>query len=466
MRFSLRLAVTLAIALSACLCIPVKAQVAEAGTFLTIGAIRQGLNEALTGVQQATMTAGGEIRASGNSLQANIQNVIADIDAKFANRFDVVYTKLDGAERQFASDARELIYRSREAAVALVSQTGDQARRTIGEADIAAYNASYSLPCRSQIPRVVYWTPTTAIARGEEVVVEIHGNFLNFGKGAQVQIDGKPASKFSRNDRVITVSVPKEIVQAVTDKTSALILVSGLDSRTMTPRFASWLFGCGEELTPAPRSSVTVSLVPRVHYAITGQVWATYKQWTSPVVFQAGRVQRSDDNCDHQSEIGFQVCVPDAVNMRVVRGDIGIRSKSGASSMGPATLSGTTCVNFPAHLGGAGYSWVAGFRNCRGSAWLDADWQAVAERRVENETTRLPVNAGLPIGTYSYSINHAQSPMGEDWRWRYVVQISQMRGSQVLQSESLSDGRLDNGAGWQSAMKDGVLTVTLPSNAD
>ena len=76
------------------------------------------------------------------------------------------------------------------------------------------------------------------------------------------------------------------------------------------------------------------------------------------------------------------------------------------------------------------------------------------------------MNAGLPIGTYSYSINHAQSPMGEDWRWRYVVQISQMRGSQVLQSESLSDGRLDNGAGWQSAMKDGVLTVTLPSNAD
>jgi len=136
-------------------------------TFLTVGAVRQGLNEALVGVQNAMVTAGSEGRALGNSLQANVQNVISDIDSRLGKRLEYTFDKLDDTERQFMVDSRDLIFRTRAASAALAGVIGDESRRTIGEADIAAYNATYSLPCRTQVPRVVYWLPTKTIVKGE-----------------------------------------------------------------------------------------------------------------------------------------------------------------------------------------------------------------------------------------------------------------------------------------------------------
>src|SRR5262245_38324041 len=93
--------------------------------FATIGAIRDGLSEALVGVQEATVTAGSEGQALGNSLQANIQNVIADIDSRFSKHRDYTLDRLDGAEKQFMSDARDLIFKTQAAAKALSKTVGD-----------------------------------------------------------------------------------------------------------------------------------------------------------------------------------------------------------------------------------------------------------------------------------------------------------------------------------------------------
>jgi hypothetical protein len=82
------------------------------------------------------------------------------------------------------------------------------------------------------------------------------------------------------------------------------------------------------------------------------------------------------------------------------------------------------------------------------------------------ETARLKNNDLLPIGQYSHAVNNAQAPIGDDWHWHYVARITQMRGAQVLATETLTDGRMDNGAGWISTMTDGVLTVSLPSEAE
>lgn len=443
----------------------VNAQLAGAGTFLTIASIRQGLNETLVGVQGATVTAGSEGRALGNSLQANVQNVIADIDARFAERLDYTFEKLDGAERQFATDARDLIFRTQAAAKALTGAIGDESRRTIGEADIAAYNTSYSLPCRTQTPRVVYWTPTRTVAKGEEILVSIHGNFLNFGNSAKVLIDGKSTTSFTRNDRVISVKIPRELIQKVSDTSSIAISISSLEKRVIEPRFMNWLFGCGERLEPTADSSVTVGLVPRFHYRIDSEVWATYKEWSAAFVHQQDRFNRRSDNCDHDENVSFTACVP-AEGMKAIEGRYSVNSKSGPSSFGPATVSGGNCVLFNGRMKGSGYNWVLGVRNCRGSAWLDANWELVAQRQVFKETARLNRDDTLPIGLYSHAVNHAQAPTGEDWRWRYVARVSQMRGSAVIASETLTDGRMDNGAGWVSAIKDGVLTVSLPAESD
>lgn len=443
----------------------VGAQGGTASTFLTIGAIRQGLNETLTGLQSATVTAGSEGKSLGNSLQANIQNVIADIDARFGKRLDYTFERLDGAERQFATDARDLIYRSRAATTALKDVIGDESRQTIGEADIAAYNTSYSLPCRTQSPRVVYWTPTRAIAKGEEIVVSVHGNYLNFGANAKILVDGKPSTAVTRNDRVISVKLPREVIQKVTDTSSIPIVISGLERRVLEPRFMSWLSGCSEKLESTQSSSVTIVLQPRFNYRIQAEVWANYKEWSAPAVQQRDHFYRSSDNCDHDENVSFTACVPPE-SMRVVEGRYSVNNKSGPSAFGPAVASGSNCILFNGRLKGSGYNWFLGTRNCQGSAWLDVNWEVVAQRQDSKETVRLRSNDVLPIGQYSHAVNNAQSPIGEDWQWRYVVRIDQMRGSQVLATETLTDGRLDNGNGWISAMKDGVLTVSLPSEGN
>jgi len=442
-----------------------RGQVAEAGAFATVAQIRQGLNETLVGIQNAMVTAGSEARALGNSLQANIQNVIADIDARFAKRLDTTLEKLDAAERQFATDARDLIFKGRAASEALAAKLGDESRRTIGEADIAAYNASYSLPCRTQAPRIVYWTPTSATAKGEELLVSIHGNFLNFGTDLSVTIDGVAASAITRNDRVITVKIPSEVVQKVTETSSLTIALSGLQTRVLEPRPLAILFGCSEEFSKAQVSSVAVQLVPRVHYRVVSEVWATYKEWSPEFVHVRENLQRRSDNCDHDENLSFTSCVP-AETMRAVRGNYNIKTKSGPSGFGPATQSGGTCIQFNARLKGSGYEHILGIKNCRGSAWLDVDWEVVAQRLDTKETERKTRDETLPIGQYSHAVNHSMAPIGEDWRWRYVVKIDQMRGSQMLASETLTDGRLDNGKGWVSTIRDGVLTVTLPSEVD
>lgn len=215
----------------------------------------------------------------------------------------------------------------------------------------------------------------------------------------------------------------------------------------------------------AQDSSVTVGLIPRFNYRVESEVWATYKEWSPPFVQQRDRFNRRSDNCDHDENISFTACVPPE-NMRAVEDRYSVNSKSGPSAFGPAVASGSNCILFNGRLKGSGYEWILGIRNCRGSAWLDVNWEVVAQRRDTKETTRLRKTDVLPIGQYSHAINYAQSPIGENWRWRYVVRIDQMRGSQVLATETLTDGRLDNGHGWISAMKDGVLTLSLPSEGD
>lgn len=450
-----------AIVLTTLLPMPTNAQVPGVGTFVTIGQVRQGLNEALKGVQEATVTAGSEARALGNSLQANVQNVIADIDARFAKRLDYTFEKLDQAERQFMSDARDLIFKTSQAAIALSKQVGDETRTTIGEADIAAYNASYSLPCRTQTPRIVYWSPMSSIARGEEIVISVHGNFLNFGNAAQVLVNDQPSKSFSRTDRIISVTLDKATVGAITDTASIRVVITGLKKRVLEPRFMSWLFGCSENYEDTEQNSLTVTLQPRVSYHVQGELWATYQDWSPEASFQSGRLQRSDGNCDHDENVSFNICVPPQ-NMKVTRGTYSISSKSGPSSFGPTTLSGNNCIHFAGRLKGSGYNWVLGVKNCQGSAWLDANWEVFAQSLLDKASDRIQFKEQLPIGQYSYAKNATQAPKGENWRWRFIAQIEQRRGSQVLSTETLTDGRQDNGRGWMATIKDGVLTLTLP----
>jgi hypothetical protein len=439
-----------------------RAQVAEAGTFATIAQIRQGLNETVVGVKNATATAGAEAKTLGTSLQANLQNVISDIDARFANRLDVTVETLVGAERQFATDARNLILRGRAAAEALAATPGDESRRTIGEADIAAYDASASLPCRTQAPRIAYWTPTRATAKGEEVLVSIHGNFLNFGTDLSVTIDGVASRPITRTDRAITVKIPSDVVQKITQPSSLKIVLSGLQTRVIEPRPLTMFFGCREEFSRAEDSSIAVQVVPRLHYRIKSEVWATYREWSPEFIHVRDRFNRNVDTCDHDEDVSFSACVP-AENMRAVRGQYKVNGKSGPSEFGPATQSGASCVQFGGRLKGSGYEHTAGNKNCRGSAWLDVDWEVVAQRLDVKETDRKVSEDTLPIGQNAHAVNHTITPVGEDWRWRYLVTIDQMRGSQVQASETLTDGRPDNGKGWASTIKDGLLSITLPS---
>jgi len=247
--------------------------------------------------------------------------------------------------------------------------------------------------------------------------------------------------------------------------TSVSITISGLAKRVLEPRFMSWLFGCGESLEEVQNSSLTVALQPRFRYRLQGEVWATYKEWSEPFVQQHDTFNRRSDNCDHDEDISFPACVP-SENMRAVEGRYSIRNKSGPSSFGPALPSGSNCILFKGRLKGSGYDWILGIKNCKGSAWLDADWEVVAQRLEEKAIPPIRFNNVLPIGQYSHAINNSQAPKGEGWRWRFIVRVEQLRGSQVIAAETLTDGRMDNANGWIANMRDGVLTVTLPAEGN
>jgi hypothetical protein len=189
----------------------------------TVLAVKSALEDALSSFNTSISTADSEVRSTGDlnslgvgvdaptSLTEDVQNVLSDLNSGLGGRLDSALDKLSTRQLQLVQDAQPLTKQLRAAAVAAPNRTdsaleiqsveselairrmGKEVRRTIYEADITAYNASYSLPCRDQIPRTFYVTPNQIWVGAGDDVVKVHGNFLDLGTVARAEVDSVPA---------------------------------------------------------------------------------------------------------------------------------------------------------------------------------------------------------------------------------------------------------------------------------
>lgn len=189
------------LALLMCFSVPAWAQA------LTVLAAKSALEGAIAELRKALADTTNDLRSLGNSLQANAQNVVLDVDRTLGSKINLTFDRLDATELRLMEDVQALTKQVQTATSQIVSKAGDEARKTIVEADIAAYNASYSLPCRSAPPRVVASFPARLTARRSAAVLRLKGNFLRQGN-VSITVNDRPARVVERLDTSLTIELP------------------------------------------------------------------------------------------------------------------------------------------------------------------------------------------------------------------------------------------------------------------
>src|SRR5262245_53697399 len=442
----------------------------QAGAALTVGAVREMLVQVLAELRKAIAEGAADIKGVGNSLQANVQNVITDIDQMLGSKLQYTFDRLDATERRLVQDAELLVTQTRRAADAVRAGLTQDAAMLIGDADITAYNASYSLPCRNQEPRLVYVTPNTLDLGSSPPVVKVKGNFLNFGPAPTVTVDGAPAKIIARADLEISVAFPAQYAGGVQDVVKPAISFSGLSARQRKQGLLHFAFGCRESIVSVKQAqSFAVTVRPRITYLISGKLWASYREEKVSEALKQSFYRNTAPNCDGNIDVSQTYCIA----KEYVLEDFGIveTTKNGSGSYaGPPVRSGDRCVLVPARIVGKGYRGVTlpvvgGIRDCLGNGWVGYTITIKGKRLLDKDLEPFTIEQAVSAEERSVLFTHPQagSRLSEP-RWKYQIRVQAQRGKQVIASQILSDFARSSGTGVSSDVSDGRLTVNLPAD--
>ena len=425
---------------------------------LTILAVKSALEDALKAFNNTIVTAGNEVRSTGTSLATNAQNVITDLNGQLGKRLQDTVGQLSGAERQLADDAILLTRQVQQATTAVATQTGEQARQTIADADITAYNASYSLPCRDQTPRVVYITPTSLRRGSGAPEVRIRGNFLDIGAPPDVTVDGKPAKLISRSRNELVLGIPADVIAAISNSRSVAISIPAEEAR----RTNLWVYCYDRNVKLSTPLSQAVLLRPEVTYAVAGSISGIYdvfEPWS-----QSFHYSKSDNDNEANFDDTQQFCAPEGFTLATPSfASIKVNSANCNSSVGSPQVAGQRCVTVPAHLGGCGVDKVAGqIVNHKGRGWFDYDVTVSARRATPTALTAYAFNLASADGTQkSFQATHpAAAGNPPNAVWRYTVGVDVKEGTKVLRTISAGDGN-PNPEGVSTRVANGVVYVNV-----
>ena len=425
---------------------------------LTVGAVSSALQDALAGFNLAIATAGAEARSTGASLAGNAQNVITDLDRQLGNRLSTSIEQLSGIERQLADDAILLTRQVRAASVAVATLTAEEARRTIADADITAYNASYSLPCRSLTPRIIYSWPRD-IRRGREPA-EIHlkGNFLDVGKTPVVTVDGVAAEVIGRSRNDLTVRIPPKVMAAIVNPRSVQVAANLEENR----RTNLWLY-CHERIASMPVALTAAQLLrPELGYKVSVQVSGVFDALEP--ISTTTTYRRIDNNHEASFDDNRQICLPaDYVLNPAAPTVLVINSLNCNSSVGTPVIAGERCVVVPAHLGGCGVKRVLGaVVDYKGRGWFDYDVTLNGVRKVPATIAAQQFDMVSPEGAQrSFSAAHPDA--GKNLlnpRWQYTATVQVNEGDQLVRTIVAGSGN-PNPEGVSTRIKDGVAFVEI-----
>ncbi len=427
---------------------------------LTGMAVKGALEGALASFQQAMLSATQDLQSLGNSLQSNAQNVILDIDRTLGSKINLTFDRLDASELRFISDAQALTRQVNDATSKLIAKAGDEARTTIVAADIAAYNASYSLPCRDATPRVLATFPARLIAKKSTPVIEMRGNFLRQGD-LKVFINDRPAKLVERIDTSMKVEIPATVIDSVVDdEILASVSVDGLEKINRNPRV--WgLFGCGEKRSIVSEKPLALTVVePPFHYTFDGS--AMYEHTASRDVPEATQQfsRTGNDRCDDSSRADQQWCVSTGTLAAANVSNVGANCSSGWEGTVP---SGDRCVLARGFVGGCGANrgpfntWLG----CRGRGWLNYQIQLIRRETYQsNSATTLITKTGAP-NTASFTFD-VPVPAGLiNPQPRYSVTARLMQGKKIIQEMAVSHAAPNSGT-ITSRLSGGVLGIDVP----
>lgn len=421
------------------------------GVKLALDGALKGLNEALKGVT-------GEIRSLGNSLQANAQNVIVDIDGMVKSNVNLTFDKLSASELRFVEDAQALTEKINAVTKSIASGVSSETRKIIVDADIASYNTMYSMPCRDSPPRVIATFPEKICLSSGVKTLTMKGNFLRQGD-VSVYLNNVRAEVVERIDSSISVKLPDELVKSA--ESGDVVVSSRVEGLEKIDRkLIMWGFlGCWEDKRRVESSPIGMSVVKGpCHVKISGEAWYKYNVKVN-VPEEVQKFEKyGSSQCDDSFSVETQWCVS--------KGTLGghtvtnIASWCG-SSYGGVLPSGPRCVLVRGHVAGCGADrgpfgvWLG----CRGRGKLTYDIQLVRVDEFESVTQREKVAIIGRSDQSSFSISMPPAPAGGSVPM-YVLEVGLMKGEDVVESFQVSHAN-PNFSAVRTRIDGGVLSVEV-----
>jgi hypothetical protein len=422
---------------------------------VTVLAVQKALEDTLNKFNSTLNTAGNEVRSSGASLASNAQNVLTDLNSQLGGRLAETLDQLQGAQRQLANDAIEVTRQVNQATLAIVTKSGQEARTTIAEADIVAYNASYSLPCRTLTPRIVYATPDFIRIGSNNTEVHLKGNFLDLGQKPVVAVDNSPAKIIARSRNEIVLELSSIVLSGITDPRSISMSLKLQEAR----RTNFWLF-CWDRLADVSMDAA-ILIRPQLSYRITGTINGTFQTVTP--WSQTFNYKRSDNDCDANYADNQQFCAPEKYRLKA-QGFSNLQKVSANcnSSIGDAQIAGERCVLVPAHLGGCGYDNLIVGKNCKGRGFFEYNVTVNAETTAPSNIADFPFELTSRDATQK-SFQTAHPDAGKNLPnavWHYSVLVEVSEGNRKIKAISAGDGN-PNPEGVVTRASAGVVYINI-----
>ncbi len=439
------------ICVSLCNSLPSKSQ----SYTVTILAVQKALEETLSKFNSTLNTAGNEVRSSGASLASNAQNLLTDLNSQLGGRLRDSIDELKGAQRQLANDAIEVTNRLNQATIAILTRSGEEARATIAEADIVAYNASYSLPCRNLTPRIVYVSPSFIRVGSGNTEVHLRGNFLDLGQEPAATVEGVPARIISRSRNEIVLELPLGVLAGISTPRSLAIKLNLKEEE----RNNLWLY-CRDKLIDITLSTAMLTR-PALSFQVTGVVNGSYQttqDWTRTFNYS-----RSDNDCGASFDDNQQFCAPEGYHLKANSvASIHKVSANCNSSIGDPQIAGARCVEVRAHLGGCGYDNLLVAKNCKGRGFFEYNVTVNAENFVPSNIPDFKFDMTSRDATQkSFQAAHPDAPKNfPNAVWRYSIQAVVSEGGRQIKTVSAGDGN-PNPDGVTTRVSAGVVYINI-----
>lgn len=457
---------------------PATAKVAQMAAgpadLLTVGAIALALNDAINQLQGLLESASADAMAVGESLEGNAHGVLADLQGKLNYQI----SQLHKEDQLLVNNAQELIKEMNIAATQLALKATDDAKLSMYNADILAYETSQGIPCQPHLGRLLYGTTGVDghlfkfIYGIDDPEIRVYGNWLQLQKAPVVTVHSDenktetPTQIESINDQYFLVKLPDSILSSTQQPDHLFI--------TTTPAECIPHALGRSSISDLQKTTVVMDLVPRdifdveVDISPTAEVGADTWDWG-----QSFYLYRND--CSGSERADRDYCLPDAVESQFVADNPWSVVKTTANcgsdidrinSDGP--IDNATCMTVHAFVQGCGTSWFG--LNCNGHGWLGYNlsmhYLQYARQALNSKHADLVVTApNHTAGPVTYDIPVPSHSRNLEWHWKATVMIKHGADDPHPTPVFLSDDVPNDVAdGVYSSFDEstGTLTITLP----